>query len=161
MVSVQQRGVAPLRPNNQVIIPMSYAFCNGRITGFMVSLSKRPNGRNYPRIEVWNPRRQPTGFRMGGKYTLAERDITKMTNYCFANASFAENEAIKFEKGSFIGIFLPPDPRYTIWSINSTGYSYYTTRRRIPSMNLNITRAFNVYDVVNDSQPLIQIVFGK
>ena len=161
MVNVQQQGVVPLRPNNQVIIPMSNAFCNGRITGFMMSLSKRQNGTKYPKIEVWNPTRRPRRFEMQGKYTLAERHITRMTNYSFANVSFAESKAIKFENGSFIVIYLPRYPHYTVWSINTTGYSYYTTRRMFPSMNFNITRAFNVYNVVNDSQPLIQIVFGK
>ena len=160
MVNIQQRGDDQLHPNNQVIIPMSNTSCNGRITGFMMSLSKRQKGTNYPRIEVWNPTSSPTEFKMGGMYTLAERDITRMTNYYFGNVSFAENKTIKFENGSFIGIYLPPNPHYTVWSINSTGYSYYTSRRILPSMNLNITRAFNVYNVVND-QPLIQIVFGK
>ena len=164
MVNVQKRGVVQLNANSQVIIPMSNTSCNGRITGFMVSLSKQPKGTNYPRIEVWNPTSSPTEFKMGGMYTLAERDITRMTNYCFANVSFADNETIKFVKGSFIGIYLPPNPLYTVWSINTTGYNYYTKRLNrgmMPRMNLNITRIISVYNLVNDSQPLIQIVFGK
>ena len=164
MVNVQQQGDNQLHPNSQVIIPMSNTSCNGRITGFMTSLSKRQKGKNCATIEVWNPTSSPTQFKMGVKYTLAERDITEVANYYFGNVSFAENKTIKFEKGSFIGIYLPPNPCYTVWSINTTGYSYYTNRLNrgmMPRMNLNIIRALNVYNVVNDSQPLIQIVFGK
>ena len=161
MVNVKQPGTALLDANNgQVIIPMSNTSCTGIITGFIVSLSKQ-QGRNYPRIEIWKPTKSPTQFKMGGNYTLTKHDIIDMTDYHYADVSFAENETINLKRGSFIGIYLPPNPCYTVWSINSTGYSYYTNRRMMNRKNLNITRVLNVYTMVNDSQPLIQIVFGK
>ena len=161
MVNVKQRGTALLYANNsQVIIPMSNTSCTGRITGFMMSLC-RQQGRKYPMIEVWKPTKSPTQFKMEGKYTLAEQDIKNMIDYHYAYVSFAEKEAINFERGSLIGIYLPANPRYIVWSINNIGNSYYTNRRRMNRTNLNITRVLNVYTMVNDSQPLIQIVFGK
>ena len=142
---------------------MSNTSCNGRITGFMMSLSQEQNGSDYPRIEVWSPKSSPMQYKMRtrGQYRLTEHNIKNMTKYYFATVSFAKNAAMKFEKGSFIGCYIPPNSRYTVWSINNTGYSYYVNRRKIRGMNLNITRALNVYTTVNDSQPLIQVVFGK
>ena len=136
MVNIQQQGDDQLDTNSQVIIPMSNTSCSGRISGFMVSLSKQQNEINYPRIEVWKPTKSPIQFKIEGNYTLAEQDIISMTNYHYANVSFTDNEAIKFEKGSFIGIYLPPNPHYTVSSIKNTGYSYYTNRKMIPRMKL-------------------------
>ena len=132
---------------------MSNTSCNGRITGFMMSLSQEQNGKDCLRLEVWSPTN--ISSEMTAEYVLAEHDIKDMGKYHFANVLFAKNETIKFEKGSFIGIYLPPNPQYTVWSINTTGYSY---RRMIPRMDLNITRDSNVSTMVNDSQPLIQMV---
>ena len=159
MVNVQQRGDNQLRANSQVIIPMSNISCSGRITGFMMSLSQEQNGSDYLKLEVWSPTNISSEvYKMTAEHILAEYDIKDMGDYHFANVSFAKNETIKFEKGSFIGIYLPPNPCYTVWSINNTGYNYYVNRRMFPKMNLNITR---VNTMVNNSQPLIQIVFGK
>ena len=160
VVNVQQQGDYQLDANSQVIIPMSNTSCNGRITGFMMSLSKQQNRINYPRIEVWKPTKSPTQFKIEGNYTLAEQDIISMTNYHYAYVSLTDNKAIKFEKGSFIGIYLPPKPCYTVWSIKNTGYSYYTNRKMIPRMKLNIRALKNTYVMLSDHQPLIQVVFG-
>ena len=122
----------------------------------MMSLSQEQNGKDCLRLEVWSPTN--ISSEMTAEYVLAEHDVKDMEKYHFANVSFAKNETIKFEKGSFIGIHLPPNPHYTVWSINATGYTY---RRMIPRMDLNITRASSVSSMVNDSQPLIQMVFGK
>ena len=159
MVNVQQQGDDQLDADSQVIIPMSNTSCSGRITGFMMSLSQEQNSSDYLRLEVWSPTNILSEvYEMIAEYVLAEHDIKDMGKYHFANVSFAENETIKFEKGSFIGIYLPPNPQYTVWSINTTENA---NRRIIPRMDLNITRASNVYTMVNDSQPLIQVVFGK
>ena len=159
MVNVQQRGDDQLHANSQVIIPMSNTSGSGRITGFMMSLSQEQNSSDYIRLEVWSPTNiSLEDYKMVAQYVLAEHDIKDMGKYHFANVSFAENETIKFEKGSFIAFYLPPNPQYTVWSINTTGYTY---RRMIPRMDLNITRVSNVYTMVNDSQPLIRVDFGK
>ena len=163
MVNVQQKGDDQLDVNSHVIIPMSNTSCNGRITGFMVSLSQEQNGSDYLRLKVWGPAEISSEvYEMKTEYIiLADCDIIDMGEYYFANVSFAENKTVTFEDGSFIGIYQPPNPYYTVQTINSTGYSYYTNRTMIPRMHLNITRALNEYIMVKDSQPLIKIVFGK
>ena len=139
-------------------------FCNGRITGLMMSLSQEQNGSDYFKLEVWSPTIISSEVHeVKAEYVLADRDIKEMimSNYYFANVSFAENETIKFVEGSFIGIYLPPNPRYTVWSINTTGYSYYTSSENIPNKEINLTTDLKLYHMINDSQPLIQVVFGK
>ena len=159
MVNVQQQGDDLLPANSHVIIPMSNTSCNGRITGCMMSLSQEQNGRDYLRLEVWSPIKVSSEiYEMIAEYVLAEHDIRYMEKYYFANVSFAENETINFKRGSIIGIYLPPNPSYTVQTIHSTGYRYYANRTMIPRINLNITRACTM---VNDSQPLIHLVFGK
>ena len=81
MVNVQQQGDDQLKANSQVIIPMSNTSCNGRITGFMMSLSQEQNGSDYPRIEVWNPTSSPMQYKMRtrGQYRLMEHNIKNMT----------------------------------------------------------------------------------
>ena len=162
MVNVQQQGDDLLPANSHVIIPISNISCNGKITGCMMSLSEEQNGSDYLRFKVWSPTTISSEvYEMIAEYILAEHDIKDMEKYCFANVSFAENETISLKRGSFIGIYLPPNPHYTVQTINSTGYRYYTNRTMIPRMKLNITRALNEYIMANDSQPLIQIIFGK
>ena len=167
IVDIQQQGDDQLDANSQVIIPMSSTSCSGRITGLMMSLFQEQNGSDYLRFEVWSPTKVSSEVcEMKAEYALTEHDITNNSNnstgnYHFGNVSFAKNEAIKFEKGSFIGIYLPPSPRYTVWSINTTGYSYYTSNEGIPRKKINITTALKLYHMINNSQPLIQVVFGK
>ena len=162
MVNVQQPGDDQLDANSHVIIPMSNTSCSGRIAGFKMSLSQEQNGSNNLRFEVWSPTIISSEvYEVKAKYVLVDRDVKELKNYHFANVSFSENEAVNFEKGSFIGFYLPPNPRYTVWSINTTGYSYYNSSENILTKNINITRALNEYTVVNDSRPLIQIIFGK
>ena len=161
IVNVQQQGDDQLYANNsQVIIPMSNTLCGGRLTGFMMSLSQEENGNDHLRLEVWRPTKISEVFERE-EYVLAEHDIEEMENFHFANVSFAKNETIKFEKGSFIGIYQPPNPHYTVWSINTTGYSYYISGENISKENIDITRALNEYNMVMDSQLLIQIIIGK
>ena len=167
MVDVQQQGNDTLHANNHVVIPMSNTSCSGGITGLMMSLSEQ-NGSDYFKLEVWSPKKLSSEvYEMKAEYALTEHDITNNSNnsnnsiesYHFGNVSFAKNETIKFENGSFIVIYLPPNPRYTVWSINTTGYSYYTGNESIPS--INFTTALKLYHMINNSQPLIQVVFGK
>ena len=64
-----------------MIIPMSNTSCNGRITGFMMSLSQEQNGINYLRFEIWSPTRSPMQYKMRirGQYRLTKHNIKNVT----------------------------------------------------------------------------------
>ena len=162
VVDVQQQGVKSLNDiaNDQVIIQMRNTSCVGRITGFVVSLSQEQSGSDYPSIQVWGPTKKssPELFKNINYYELTEQDINKTGNYYFANVLL--EEAFIFGQGSFIGYYQPPSPRYSIWSVNATGYNFYTFKGN-NTRSLNLTRASDLLTVVKDSQPLIQIFFGK
>ena len=99
-----------------------------------------------------------SGYIRISDYVLTEKDIIKMGNYYFANVSFTINETTQLHSGDFIGYYQPPNPRYTVWSINTTSYVSYniTTEEHRDSI---ITKGFLNY--VNNSQPLIQVLYGK
>ena len=159
MVDVQQRGNNQINANSQVIIPRSSFSCNGRLTGYLVSLNQYSTGRNYPHIQMWRLLfEHRSGYIRINDYVLTERDIIKMGNYYFANVSFTINEATQIQFGDFIGYYQPPSPRYTVWSINTTSYVSFnvTTEEYRDSI---ITKG--VLNYVNNSQPLIQVLYGK
>ena len=164
VVNVQQQGDTSLDDiaNSQVIFQMSNTSCGGRITGFIVSLSQEQNGSEYPSIQVWSPNKSSGVFMDIRRFVLAEDDINEAGDYYFANISLEEIIYI-VPQGSFIGCYQPPNPRYTIWSVNTTGYNFYTSKENSqnPVKSFNVTSASDLFTMVNDSQPLIQIVFGK
>ena len=155
MVNVQQQGNSQVNANSQVVVPRSRFSCNGRLTGYLVSLNHDNAGDEYPHIEIWRLDR-PFYVKIS-EYVLTEGDITEMNNYYFANVSFDTSEATQLQPGDFIGYYHPPSPRYTVWSVDTAGYvSYIISTRRLFG-NLIAT---GILDSVNNTQPLIQILYG-
>ena len=146
-----------------MIIPRSSFSCSyGRLTGFLVSLNQGNTGHNYPHIQMWRPdfiseQNRPAYIRISD-YVLTENDIIRMENYYFANVSFAINETTQLQLGDFIGYYQPSSPRYTVWSINTTSYvSFNITTEEY--QDTIITKS--ILNYVNDSQPLIQVLYGR
>ena len=59
-VNALKRGTNELSNNLYVIVPRSNFSCNGRITGYMVSLNQNDGGKkngecDFPSILVWHP----------------------------------------------------------------------------------------------------------
>ena len=162
MVNTQQRGSIQLNANSLVIIPRSFFSCYGRLTGYLVSLNQEGIGHDYPHIQMWRPdfiseQNRPAYIRISD-YVLTENDIIRMENYYFANVSFAMNETTQLQSGDFIGYYQPPSPRYTVWSINTTSYvSFNITTEEY--QDTIITKS--ILNYVNDSQPLIQVLYGR
>ena len=162
MVYTHQQGNNQLNANSQVMIPRSSFSCYGRLTGYLVSLNQDNTGHNYPHIQMWRlafiSEQNRTAYIRITDYVLTEKDIIKMENYYFANVSFTINETTQLQLGDFIGYYQPPSPRYTVWSINTTNYVSYniTTEDYRDSV---ITKS--ILNHVNDSQPLIQVLYGK
>ena len=160
VVNVQQRGNNQLNANSQVLVPRSTFYCIGRLTGYLISLDQDSNGDNYPHIEIWHPvspsNLNPTYIKLS-EYVLTENDITEMNNYYFANVSFDTNEATQLQSGDIIGYYHPPSPRYTVWSVDTSGYVSYNIRT---ATYQNYVNASDLLNTVNDRQPLIQVLYG-
>ena len=159
-VNVQQRGTDRLSWWLYVIVPQSNFSCNGRITGYMASLNQdRSNNCFNPRIIVWQPvNTQRTMHSIRNISTLSSEDIITMENYYFANVSFTGNDRIEFQSGDVIGYQHRFRPCYTVWSINTGGYTSYGDRF-ISSNTINIDDDSSV-TATADRQPLIQVIFG-
>ena len=162
-VDVQQQGSHRLMDNRQVIVPRSVFSCNGRLTGYLISLDQDDDDNNYPRIEIWRPVTAPesdeprTTYVKLSEYELTANDITEINGYHFANVSFATNEAIQFQPNDAIGYYHPDRPRYRIWSINTAGYTSYSITTETFGINTYIN---GISDTVNDRQPLINAIYG-
>ena len=162
MVDVQQQGNYQLNANSQVIMFGSSFLCNGRLTGYLVSLNHDNIGENYPHIEIWRPAfildLDRTAFIRISEYVLTEDDIIIMENYYFANVSFAINETTRLQPGDIIGYYQPPSPRYTVWSVDTAGYVSVNISTGQTSQGFIF--GVHILNQVNNSQPLIQVLYG-
>ena len=168
MFDVQRQGNDTIPTRSQVIIP-EYSFsCNGRITGYLISLAEEGNfGNRYPSVQVWHPTspNSDTYNRVDTECALTANDINRMTDsmgneYYLGNASCTGNSRIEFQPGDVIGyhqsfgILL----RYEVWSIETMGYTSYRDSASNPLDTIDIT---NVDDTFDNRLPLIQVTFGK
>ena len=164
MVNVHQKGNSRLNASSRVITFGSGFLCNGRLTGYLVNLNQDNVGDDYPHIEIWRATfisdgntSKPAYMRIN-EYILTENDINKVEMYYFANVSFAINETIQLRPTDIFGYYQPPSPRYTVWSINTTGYASSNISTGSTSQGFIFTQT--ILNKVNDSQPLIQVLYG-
>ena len=75
-----------------------------------------------------------------------------MGSYYFADVSFTGNSRIEFQSGDVIGYRHRSSPCYTVWSINTGGYTSYSVRS-ISNNMINIGDS-SVAETTN-RQPLI------
>jgi len=143
----------------QVIVPMTAFSCNGRITGYLISL-ERLSGEERderPIIQVYRPTIGSL-FNEEDRYTLRTNEITNMGDYHLANVSFTNNNRIEFQLDDVIGYYIPNESRYNVWNIEAEGYTSYIdqgSREDIFSIN------FETDSIEDNRQPLIQVIFGK
>ena len=76
-----------------------------------------------------------------------------------ANVSFTGNNRINFQSGDTIGYYLPNNLRHNIRNIQTAGYTSYTDGRNSPRSSFSITSDTDA--IVEDRQPLIQVMFGN
>jgi len=163
MVNAQQQGTNTSLTRSQVIIPEYNFSCNGRITGYLISLNLDASGaRDYPSVQVWHPTSLTVYTRVDTECALTDSDISMMTDdmgneYYLGNASCTENNRIEFQSGDVIG-YHQGFIRYQMWNIRPMGY----TSLRIDENNpLDIFNTDDVNNVFTNIQPLIQVMFGK
>ena len=155
-VNTEQEGTDRLGSSLYVVVPRSNFSCNGRITGYMVSLHRdNDEDCDNPRILIWRPLSiEQTTYSIINTYTLRDGDINRMGSYHYANVTFTGNDRIEFQSGDVIGYQHRSSPCYRVWSIQTEGYTAYSS-----FINFDGTSVFLIAD--SDRQPLIQVVFGK
>ena len=173
-VNFRQRGifVSYRFTDSQVIVPRSNFSCDGRITGYQIRVEEG-RSRNYPIVQVWRPTSSTTFTWVDNLCPLSD-DITLMEDgindeYYIGNVSCTGNNTIEFQSGDVIGYY---NGRrrffYRLQSIQTIGYTSYLIEDIEYDRdfeNNDLLTSFNIDDpdvvIVNDTQPLIQVMFGK
>ena len=142
-----------------MIVPRSCFSCNGRVTGYLISLRPTNNSGGYPSVQVWHPTNSTTEYtRVDTECELTENNISMIrNNYYLGNVSCTGENRIEFQSGDVIGYHYSSPVRYRLWSIASNGYTSYYRNTSIP---LN-TFIINDGQSVSNRQPLIEVMYGK
>ena len=149
----------------QVIVPKSDFSCNGRVTGYLVSLKQQNrNSNNFPSIQVWHPTSPTEYTRVNTECALTASDISMMADsreddYYLGNVSCTGSNRIEFQTGDVIGYRQDNPIRYLVWNINANGYTSYHNNANRQTSTFNINESF--VTSTGDTQPLIQMIYGK
>jgi len=161
--NVDQRGDVSIGSERQVIVPNARFNCNGRITNIRVSMDFEAFSGNLPQFQVWHPTSLNSSMYNkthevqlpSGNFIFAGM---LSTSYYMASLSLDSNNQIKFQSGDIIGYYQPSNPRRSLRSMQTSGYTSYSNTIVSPSTLIDIN---NVDNIENDRQPLIEITFGK
>ena len=159
-VNVRQRGTYSASTITQVIVPDSDFSCNGRITGYLISLESASSSGDYPIVQVWHPTNSTVYTRVDTECPLTESDISRMRNgdeYYLGNVTCTGENRIEFQSGDVIGYYHANEVQYRLWTIETMGYTSYIHDQGSPSNMFNI----NNVDYSETRQPLIQVLYGK
>jgi len=164
MVNAQQQGTDTLLFSSQVIIPEYNFSCNGRITGYLISLSLNFLGtQDYPSVQVWHPTSSTVYTRVDTECALTDSDVNRMTDsgddYYLGNVSCTGSNRIEFQSGDVIG-YHQGFIRYRTQNIRLMGYTSLRITRNDPLTTFNFDEVSNGNTFAN-IQPLIQVMFGK
>ena len=143
-----------------MIVPESDFSCNGRITGYLISLEAASSSGDYPIVQVWHPTSSTVYTRVDTECPLTENDISRMRNgdeYYLGNVSCTGNNRIEFQSGDVIGYYHANEVRYRLWNIGTVGYTSYIRDEDSPPNTFSI----NNVDDSQTRQPLIQVLYGK
>ena len=140
-----------------MIVPRSRFSCNGRVTGYLISLESASSSGGYPSIQVWHPTSSTQYTRVDTECALTDSDISMIRDNYLGNVSCTGKNRIEFQPGDVIGYHQSSPVRYQLWSIESNGYTSYYRNTNSP---LN-TFIINDDQSVSDRQPLIEVMYGK
>ena len=159
-VIVDREGSFGAGSSRQVIVPQSNFFCNGRLTGFVVSLYDYENDNQFlPHIQVWRRSRNSSSlYKLIGQVQPKDDEIIQRRGYFLANVTLSVNDRIQFQPGDAIGYYHPPSPRYRVGNTNVDGYTTLIINAQSPLSSFNIEDAD---DVDNNRRPLIETRYGK
>ena len=162
IANVQQKGNGAASTNRQVIVPRSSFSCNGRVTGYLISLESDGSSGGYPSVQVWHPTSSTEYTRVDTECPLTASDISMMNangdDYYLGNVSCSGSNRIEFQSGDVIGYHHGSPVLYQLRLVNTDGY---TTYRYSTSSPLDTFIIESGTDEDSNRQPLIQVVYGK
>ena len=146
-----------------MIVPRSIFSCNGRVTGYLISLDSTDSSEDYASVQVWHPTNSSFYTRVDTECPIPARNITLVTgndqghgnDYSLGNVSCTGNNSIEFQLGDVIGYY---SVSYKLWSIESNGYNSYHHDTNSLLKTFDIT---NVDTRNTNKRPLIQVMYGK
>ena len=146
-----------------MIAPSRNFSCNGRVTGYLISLDNSSESEGYPSVQVWHPTSSTEYTRVDTECALTASDISMMRDgnedyFYLGNVSCTGNNRIEFQSGDVIGYHQSSAVRYRLWSIKSKGYISYQLATDSP---LNIFVISNDDQSDSNKQPLIEVMYGK
>ena len=148
-----------------MVVPNSAFSCNGRVTGYLISLESASSSGGYPSVQVWHRTRSTHAqyTRVDTECPLTDSDISMMrdrneNDYYLGNVSCTGNNRIHFQSGDVIGYHHGSSVLYRLWSIDAIGYITYYCDVSSPLSTFNID---SDTDKDGEKQPLIQVMYGK
>ena len=163
---MQRGNIALSIPNAQMAVPESNFSCNGRVTGYLISLMMVNVSGSYPTVQVWHATNPPVYTRADTECLLTATDISIMTDdmgndYYLGNVSCTGSNRIEFQSGDIIGYHQGSPLSYEVWSSdNSIGYTTVVNfDEPTPPATFNLANREHEYG--GRIRPLIQIIYGK
>ena len=158
-VDIEQNGQDQIGRGRLAIIPRLNFTCNGRITSIRARVRVSGNRDDYPSFQVWRAVSVgSTVYNKIGEVQLQSDDqVTDSGDNQTANIILTGDDTIEFESGDVVGYYHPPNSRYLVRDINTTGYILYRFDGSPASNSVNLSE----YDLMfNFRQPLIQFIIG-
>ena len=157
-VDVQQDGDRVTGHDRLSIIPRLNFTCNGSITSIRARVVLNNSANDYLSFQVWRP--SSVGSKMYNKIgevqLQSDNQLTGIGNFRTASIILTGNNTIEVQSGDVVGYYHPPDARYQVRTINTSGYIMYRFNGSFASVDLN-----NNFKSGNYRQPLIQFTIGK
>ena len=161
-----QRGdIALSIANAQMVVPESNFSCNGRVTGYLISLMMVNVSGSYPTVQVWHATNPPVYTRADTECLLTATDISIMTDdmgndYYLGNVSCTGSNRIEFQSGDIIGYHQGSPLSYEVWSSRPIGYTTVINFDE-PTPPATFNLASREHEYGGRIRPLIQIIYGK
>ena len=157
-VNVQQDGDNQIGRDRLAIIPRLNFTCNGRITGITAGVAFNDENDGYPYFQVWRVTSfSSRAFNKINEVQQPQNRVSRITGDIYvANIALTVNSAIEFQSGDVVGYYHPPDARFRVRTIQTSGYRLYQYSGSPETVNLIDNLATD-----DDRQPLIQFTVGK
>ena len=155
---IQQDGDNSIGRDKLAIIQHLNFTCNGRIASIRakVEIDNNQNRIEYPSFQVWRPGSRAY-TKIGEVQLQSDDQVTGSGTYRTANIILTGNNTIEFQSGDVVGYYHPPQSRYRVRTIRTSGYIQYQFNGSPAPTSVNLNNA----DSNNNRQPLIQFIAGK